>query len=133
MDLPFLGQEARAARAQRSQAIADEVYQFFKALAAALPYLDAKQQGVVLPENAKIPAVPATPEILEELDAVERWGLPNPGTWLDQSADYLEDIEAARRGRERYQEEQEGRTPTVSSKFDAFEHVMANAEPLIGR
>jgi len=131
VDLPFLGKDAQAARLRRSQEIADEVYSFFEALAAVLPYHEAKKRGQV-PQNAPVPQTPAPPDCLEELDLVERWGLPLSGTWLDQPADYMADIEAARRGRDRFQEEQQERTKGPS-KLDAFAAVMAKAKPLVRR
>ena len=135
MDFPFLTREAQSVRAKRSQAIADEVYQFFKALAAALPYYEAEKQGIAIPKG-KVPGLPKAPEILSDLDAVEEWGLPNPGTWLDQPADYMEDIEAAKKGRERYREEQRqssSKTPGKSVKLDAFEKVVNKAAPMMRR
>lgn len=39
--------------------------------------------------------IPEAPPLLDEIEQVEKWGLPNTGTWLDQPVEYMEDVEAA--------------------------------------
>lgn len=54
-----------------------------------------------------MPEIPDKPPCLEALDKRERWGFPNPGTWLDQPLEYMEDLEAADAARVRFGVEQE--------------------------
>jgi hypothetical protein len=53
-----------------------------------------------LPEKQrKTVTFPDQPDVMEWLERVEKWGLPNPGTFLDQPMEFLADIEAAERGK----------------------------------
>ena len=137
MAVPFLVEDAPALfvdvlgqRAERSRAIADEVYSYFKQLAIAVPFIEAKRAGQV-PPGAEIPEIPSVPPYLKELETVERWGLPCPGTWMDQPQEYLDDLDAARDGRSKFmnepkdQQQQTVPAQTMSSKFDQFEQTMA--------
>jgi len=64
----------------------------------------APYAGIVglVPEAIDYSTLPEHPEILDHLEKTEQWGFPNPGTWLDQPMEWLEDIEAAKAGRSRY-------------------------------
>jgi len=50
-------------------------------------------------KQRKTVAFPDQPNVMEWLERVEKWGLPNPGTFLDQPMEFLADIEAAERGK----------------------------------
>lgn len=52
-----------------------------------------------LPQNAPQPKLPEPLECLEWADCVDKWGLLNPGTYLDQPKWFMEDIKAASSGR----------------------------------
>lgn len=68
-----------------------------EAIAATLPYLDVADQ---LPPGARVPEVPAPPDVLNWLERFEDWGMPNPGTWLDQPKWFMEDMRAAAQARD---------------------------------
>ena len=77
-----------------------DVYAYYQAIKSVQPYID---HGVPL---EKLPKLPSRPEILDWLDRVERWGFPNPGTFLDQPVLFLAQIEGAQAGRKRAVEQQ---------------------------
>jgi hypothetical protein len=79
--------------------------EYLQAIEKIYPLLQMATSGLGL---GKIKAdVPEVPLLLEELERVERWGLPNPGTWLDQPTEYMADLEAARLGRDSYKPKQQ--------------------------
>jgi len=102
LGLPFLTSTSLK-RHQRSLAIIQEVHEYFKALAVAMPYLEIASS---LPQNAPRPNIPVIPDCLDWQERVDQWGLSNPGTWLDQPKWFMEDIRAASDGRRRWQNEQ---------------------------
>ena len=101
--VPFLS-KPRAERQERTLAIFTAVKDYLDKIAAALPYY--KMQGV-LPQGTPMPNIPDKPSCLEALDKRERWGFPNPGTWLDQPLEYMEDLDAADAAKTRFRIEQE--------------------------
>jgi len=104
--VPFLAKEHQVRREIRSRKIEQECYGYYAAIDKLRPILENIH---LLPPGAKLPDLPEKPSSLEQWERVERWGFPNPGTWLDQPAEYMEDVEAARRGKERYVSELEAR------------------------
>ena len=72
-------------------------------MSAVIPLLEMVDS---LPQNAPKPKIPAPLECLEWEGRVEKWGLLNPGTWLDQPKWFMEDIRAASRGRTQWQAKQ---------------------------
>jgi len=106
MGVPFLndGSAAKRRRLRRSSRIASEVYGYLVFVADRLaPYASLPPEKL---RQIDLPEPPERPQTLEALEQVERFGLPNPGTWLDQPVSYLQDIEAARRGRTRFDRRQ---------------------------
>lgn len=61
-----------------------------------------------------IPKAPPVPPCLEELERCEAWGFPNPGSWMDQPTEWMDDIEAAKRGRWRGRQKQRQAVDTRS-------------------
>jgi hypothetical protein len=103
----------------------DEVEGYLKAANEALLSYEINRQ---LPEkNREDVDFPEIPDTLEWLGKVETWGLPNPGTWLDQPAEFMADVEAARRGRQKYNREYEP-APRVPDLSD-FDTLFADAPP----
>lgn len=51
-----------------------------------------------LPQHIERPELPDPSTCLEWERRVKEWGLPNPGTWLDQPKWFMEDIKAASNG-----------------------------------
>ena len=100
--VPFLDRyKPSMARLQRSSQIASEVENYLREVTQKIaPYI-----GIVglMPDAIDYSTLPERPEILDHLEKTETWGFPNPGTWLDQPAEWLEDLEAAKAGRSRYQ------------------------------
>jgi len=64
-------------------------------MSAAIPLLEMANS---LPQSMPRPEIPKPLECLEWEGRVEKWGLLNPGTWLDQPKWFMEDIRAAGRG-----------------------------------
>lgn len=62
--------------------------------------------AVSLPQNAPRPKLPKALECLEWERRVDKWGLLELGTWLDQPKWFMEDIKAASSGRAKWQSEQ---------------------------
>jgi hypothetical protein len=58
--------------------------------------------------------MPDVPPLLIELETVERWGLPNAGTWMDQPIEYMVDLESVRVARDSYKP-----TKRAEQKLDA--------------
>lgn len=67
------------------------------------PYAFLPQEIVA---SLNLPKAPPVPPCLEELDRYDKFGFPNPGTWLDQPVDWFADVEAAKRGKWRSQQKQ---------------------------
>jgi len=59
-----------------------------------------------LPQNAPRPELPEPLNCLAWEERVDKWGLIDLGTWLDQPKWFMEDIRAASHGRARWQFEQ---------------------------
>lgn len=99
---PFVEQHKPSLdRLKRSHQIAEEVEEYLRVVAQTIaPYI-----GIVglAPEAIDYSSLPERPEVLDHLEKTEQWGFPNSGTWLDQPLEWLEDIEAAKAGRSRYQ------------------------------
>jgi hypothetical protein len=70
------------------------------------------------PDKRKVIPFPEMPQPLHWLNQVETWGLPNPGTWLDQPAEFMADLEAARMGQHRYEKKQRVETKSPVTGFD---------------
>lgn len=84
---------------------------YYEALERARPYL--QQRHLLRP--SEMPKIPPRPQPLEMLEKVDKWGFPNPGTWMDQPKDFMADIEAARDARDEYKARP--REPTVQASF----------------
>lgn len=126
--LPFLDEGERLAR---DREIVDEVVGYLKAASDALMDYEIQQQ---LPETMREDVeFPTMPDVLHWLGQVETWGLPNPGTWLDQPAEFLADVEAARRGRQRFNREHEPVKIPNLSDFDAMFADAPPPQPLVTR
>lgn len=96
MGLPFLDEvNGFTSAAERRAAIADEVNLYLWALED--PDYDEKGN----------PVLPPKPSALIWKEWSDRYGLPEPGGWLDQPFGFLYDIEAARAGMRRYQKEKQ--------------------------
>jgi len=63
-----------------------------------MPLLKLASTGLKVQESG--PTIPDVPLLLLELEQVERWGLPNEGTWLDQPVEYMTDLESVRLARD---------------------------------
>lgn len=72
-------------------------------MSAVIPLLELAES---LPQNAPKPELPEPLECLEWEGRVERWGLLNPGTWLDQPKWFMEDIRAASTGQDQWRARQ---------------------------
>jgi hypothetical protein len=121
LDVPFLDEDYRLAR---DREIMDEVQGYLKASAEALMDYEINRQLRV--DLRKPVEFPEEPEVLTWLERVETWGLPNPGTWLDQPAEWLADVEAARRGRDMHNR---GNKPTTVPDLNDFDALFADAPP----
>jgi len=80
-------------------------------------------------------AFPELPETLHWLMKVEAWGLPNPGTFLDQPHRFMEDMDVAKQTRDTYRSEQAGLTFTDVPDIDNFDMIFRDAPahaPLMG-
>jgi len=68
-----------------------------------MEYVAATSAYASLPQEVMaqlgLPKAPPYPPCLEAFDSMERWGFPNPGTWMDQPVDWMEDVQAAELGR----------------------------------
>ena len=82
--------------------IADEVYQYLVDLKKIEPILANLH---LLPPSAKLPEIPDKPDCLSQHERQQRWGFSNPGTWMDQPFQYMDDTEAARKGKARFESE----------------------------
>lgn len=85
-------------RELRNQSIIKEVKAYLTSMREVMPKLEMYYAGTV--PGIPLPDIEDAPGCLVELERVERWGFPNAGTWADQPADYIQDIESARVGRE---------------------------------
>ena len=122
--VPFLGASSHRTRKERNET-KNEVYAYYKAIKSVQPYIN---EGVPL---EKLPKLPSRPEILGWLDRVERWGFPNPGTFLDQPVLFLAQIEGAEAGRKQALAEARGaaedsvfrNAPAIGKSFNANPRV----------
>jgi hypothetical protein len=69
---------------------------YLESIDLALPY---HQAGITTKDT---PKVLPRPDILVWLDRVERWGLPLPGTWLQQPKNFMIDLEVAQKEKQIY-------------------------------
>lgn len=97
---PFLGEAQVKVRKRRTQAIVKEAQAYLEAAAEAVRQED--KRALLGVETGPQVEYPVEPPLLRWLDRIEQWGLPLPGTFLQQPAEFLEDVEAARLGRELY-------------------------------
>lgn len=105
MALPFLRAEANVPeRAARNGEIAREIEGYLDFVATRLaPYAHLDLETF---KALDLPDPPERPPLLDVLDKVDKYGLPNPGSWFDQPSDWWADIEAARLGKWRHEEKQ---------------------------
>lgn len=80
-----------------------ETAEYLGNLSAVMPLL---KMASSLPQNAPQPKLPEPLECLAWEERVGKWGLVNPGTWLDQPKWFMEDIKAADHGRSQWRSEQ---------------------------
>lgn len=124
LDFPYLDD---AYRLKRDQEIADEVASYLEEAHEAL-VLNGIQQ--LKPEAKRKPIpFPERPDTLYWLTRVDAWGLPNPGTFLDQPAEFLADVEAARRGRDQYARQQSKTASPASFDPNDFGRLFPDAPP----
>jgi len=98
-------------------------------------YLKALREAVELYEiQEKLPKkqqktviFPEQPDILGWLERVEKWGLPNPGTFLDQPMEFMADIEAAERGKSIAVRTLNGADNLFVPDIDNFDLIFAGA------
>jgi len=102
LDVPFLVSYSPE-RYERSEEIKREVREYLRQLKAALPL---HQMASVLPQNARLPELPMPPDCMIWSGRIERWGFPNPGTWMDQPKWFMEDMDAVERARDAFQDKQ---------------------------
>ena len=111
LGIPFLV-ETSTDRYRRSLAIIQETAEYLEKLSTIIPLLEMADS---LPQNMPRPKLPEPLECLEWVDRVEKWGLVNPGTFLDQPKWFMEDIRATNSGRAKWrsnQRRQEATQPT---------------------
>ena len=94
MEKPFLDGLSKQAQREREET-AKQVYEYYQSVKAAQPYLENN-----VPSD-KLPPIKERPEILNWLVQIERWGLPDPGTWMDQPMLFLAQVEGAMNGKKR--------------------------------
>ena len=102
MALPFLGITIQVTRERRrrSQKIRKEITAYYAELERIYPLLQIARSELQIQESG--PTIPDVPLLLIELETVERWGLPNPGSWMDQPCEYMADLESVRMARDVY-------------------------------
>lgn len=112
MVLPFLAEgKPSLRRIVRTMQIAEEVEAYLDAVAKLAPYASLPEGSL---RGVKLPELPPRPDPMNWLDKMEAYGLPNPGTWLDQPAEFLEDMEGVRMGRQRHNRKQQpGPDPNI--------------------
>ena len=108
--IPSIARSHQWAAREREEA-RQTVQEYYERLKQAQPYV---RLGVSLEKLT--PKLPSRPPILDWLDRVERWGFPNPGTWLDQPILLLAQLEGAREGKEQALSEEESPTSDVFSQ-----------------
>lgn len=101
LGLPFLV-EISTDRHWRTLAIIQETRDYLTSLSAIMPLLETAS---ALPQNAPKPKVPEPLECLEWAGRVDKWGLLNPGTWLDQPKWFMEDIRAVSTARSQWRDD----------------------------
>jgi hypothetical protein len=79
-------------------------------MSAAMPLLELADS---LPQNAPQPELPEPLDCLAWEERVDKWGIINPGTWLDQPKWFMEDIRAAGHGRSKWQSKQDERVQSM--------------------
>lgn len=103
MEAPFLGRALEAKREKRSRAITEEILAYLRFVGEKIaPYANVSLEVL---ETLNLPAPPPRPKLLDMIDMVDQYGLPNPGTWYDQPIAFMADLEAARTGKWRYEQE----------------------------
>ena len=88
-------------RMRRTNAIVKEIEQYYVDSSDYYRQLDWQNSGLVPNKFKKDIVHPELPSLLVWMEQVDRYGLPNPGTFLDQPADFMEDIESCRLGKQR--------------------------------
>jgi hypothetical protein len=101
LGLPFLI-ETSTDRHRRSLDIIQETLVYLGEVSVAMPLIEMADS---LPQNAPRPSLPESLECFEWERRVDKWGLLNPGTWLDQPKWFMEDIRAASSGYTQWQAE----------------------------
>jgi hypothetical protein len=103
--LPFLrAEEVAPERVIRNHDIAKEIEEYLDYVSQNLaPYAKLSLETF---QALDLPDPPERPPLLETLDMVEKYGLPNPGSWFDQPSYWWADVEAARLGKWRYDQKQ---------------------------
>lgn len=122
LDGPFLSQQRLAERAERDRTIRDEVTAYLDAARALQVYEQTYGQFGL--RGVEKPEVPRIPPCLDWLAKIERWGLPNPGTWLDQPKDFWRDIEQARLARDTWEPKK-----TADDQHRDFNQIFADKPP----
>lgn len=123
MALPFLGVTilTTGEQLQRSRKIRKEVTTYLKELERVYPLLQVASSGLQIQESG--PVIPDVPPLLTELETVERWGLPNAGTWMDQPCEYMTDLESVRMARNAY------KPAKTAGKAIDIDAIFASAPP----
>ena len=88
-------------RVRRTNAIVKEIEQYYSDSSDYYRQLEWQNSGLVPNKYKKDITHPSLPPLLVWVERVDRYGLPNPGTFLDQPADFMEDIEACKLGKQR--------------------------------
>ena len=114
--LPFLrAEETSPERVIRNRDIAQEVEEYLDYVRTNLaPYAKLDLETF---SSLHLPDPPDRPPLLEILDSVDKYGLPNPGSWMDQPSDWWADVEAARLGKWRHEQKQVDEVKQ-SARFD---------------
>ena len=102
----FLADGLSDIRVKRDVLIEEEVRPYIEAIKELGPYLKYKE--LIPKEELNKLEVPRKPEVLIWLDRVDKWGFLEPGTYLDQQVEFMDDLETARRIREMTLREKQG-------------------------
>lgn len=127
MERPFLGRTKW--RLERDAQIGAEIKEYLSAIEKVYPILERYSRSKKkLPDDIELPE---KPPLLTWLDKVELWGFMEPGTYLDQPAVFMEDIEAAKRARDRYFREKTESKKVEMGAAAAFA-TAPRPQPLVG-
>ena len=86
---------------RRTNAIVREIEQYYTDSSDYYRQMEWQNSGFVPNKFKKEIQHPQLPLLLVWMEQVDRYGLPNPGTFLDQPEGFMEDIEACRLGKQR--------------------------------